>query len=191
VTSWPFRDRVKTILETSAYGFAYDEIAAAMEAGWAGSLTDLVDRITALKRMRDEANFLSILDSRKKKRAHRQITAGHDSSAVNPSKLEHDAREAPNELATVVSAQIGRHDRGARLQQRPAVVRGHGRQLETSSRSVVMVEDESYARTACRFSGRWARRRPHRRCDEDRRRSTRVPGVTFRPSRSASPLRCC
>src|SRR5439155_5298457 len=40
-----FGDRVKTILETSAYGFAYDEIAAAMEAGWSSSLTDLVDRI--------------------------------------------------------------------------------------------------------------------------------------------------
>ncbi len=99
-----FADRVKTILETSAYGFAYDEIAAAMEAGWAGSLTDLVDRITALKRVRDEANFLSILDSAKR---IANITAGHDSSSVNPARLEEDREKRLNDLADAVSEQIG------------------------------------------------------------------------------------
>jgi len=132
---------VKTILETSAYGFAYDEIAAAMEAGWAGSLTDLVDRITALKRMRDEANFLSILDSGE---AHRQHHRGHDSSAVNPSKLEHDAEKRLNELATVVSAQIddmiAERDYNNALQSFAAMAG----ELETFFEEVmVMVEDES------------------------------------------------
>ena len=40
-------ERVRTLLEASQYGFAYDEIAAAMEAGWASSLPDLVDPIPA------------------------------------------------------------------------------------------------------------------------------------------------
>src|SRR5205823_11570188 len=61
-----FAERVQTILETSAYGFAYDEIQAAMSAGWQGLLTDLVDRIEALKAVRNQANFLSILDSAKR-----------------------------------------------------------------------------------------------------------------------------
>src|SRR3954452_17016839 len=78
-----FAERVRTILEASAYGFAYDEIAAAMEAVWASSLTDLVDRITALKAMRGEANFLSILDSAKR---IANITAGQEaSSRIDPS----------------------------------------------------------------------------------------------------------
>lgn len=98
-----FADRVKTILETSAYAFAYDEIAAAMEAGWSSSLTDLVDRITALKSVRDEANFLSILDSAKR---IANITAGHDGSTVNPEKLETASERRLNDLATEVGAHI-------------------------------------------------------------------------------------
>jgi len=37
--------------------------------------------------MRDEANFLSILDSAKR---IANITAGHDSSTVSPAKLENE-----------------------------------------------------------------------------------------------------
>src|SRR5436853_5311489 len=44
-----FAERVQTILETSSYGFAYDEIQAAMAAGWEESLPELVDRIEAVK----------------------------------------------------------------------------------------------------------------------------------------------
>jgi glycyl-tRNA synthetase beta chain len=98
-----FADRVRTILETSAYGFAYDEIAAAMEAGWAPSLTDLVDRIAALKQVRGDANFLSILDSAKR---IDNITAGHDSSTVNPASLESKTERRLNVLATEVASQI-------------------------------------------------------------------------------------
>jgi glycyl-tRNA synthetase beta chain len=99
-----FADRVRTILETSAWGFAYDEIAAAMEAGWATApLTDLVDRITALKSVRDDTNFLSILDSAKR---IENITASHTATAVDPSKLESDTERRLAELAGAVSEQI-------------------------------------------------------------------------------------
>lgn len=98
-----FADRVRNILETSAYGFAYDEIAAAMEAGWASSLTDLVDRINAVKCVRDDANFLSILDSAKR---IANITAGHDSTQVAPAKLENDVEKRLNELADIVGDQV-------------------------------------------------------------------------------------
>jgi glycyl-tRNA synthetase beta chain len=136
-----FADRVKTILETSAYGFAYDEIAAAMEAGWAGSLTDLVDRISALKQMRNEANFLSILDSAKR---IANITAGHESSTVNAAKLEHDAEKRLNDLATVVSAQIddmiGERDYNNALQSFAAMA---GELESFFDEVMVMVEDEA------------------------------------------------
>ncbi|MCU1229050.1 MAG: glyS [Acidobacteria bacterium] len=98
-----FAERVRTLLETSAYNFAYDEIAAAMESGWSRSLTDLVNRIGAVKTLRDEANFLSILDSAKR---IANITAGHDSVSVDPSKLEHETERRLNSLADLVVDQI-------------------------------------------------------------------------------------
>jgi glycyl-tRNA synthetase beta chain len=99
-----FAERVRTLLEASAYGFAYDEIAAAMEAGWASSLTDLVDRITALKAMRDEPNFLSILDSAKR---IANITAGQETAArIDPSKLESDVERRLADLISLASEQI-------------------------------------------------------------------------------------
>jgi glycyl-tRNA synthetase beta chain len=98
-----FSDRVRTILEASQYNFAYDEIAAAMESGWQTSLTDLVDRVAAVKAIRDEANFLSILDSAKR---IANITAGHDSTDVAPSRLENDVERRLNELASEVGEQI-------------------------------------------------------------------------------------
>jgi len=98
-----FAERVRTILEASAWGFAYDEIAAAMEAGWTTSLTDLVDRIAALKAIRNEANFLSILDSAKR---IANITAGHDSTRVDASLLENDVERRLDTLATEVAVHI-------------------------------------------------------------------------------------
>jgi glycyl-tRNA synthetase beta chain len=82
-----FGERVQTILETSAYGFAYDEIQAAMAAGWAGYLPDLVDRIEALKAVRNDPDFLSILDSAKR---IANITEGHSAITVDRAKLESD-----------------------------------------------------------------------------------------------------
>ncbi len=96
-------ERVRTLLEMPRYGFAYDEIAAAMEAGWASSLTDLVDRIEALKAIRDDANFLSILDSAKR---IENITAGHTSIRVDAAKLEHATERRLNELGDAVNSHI-------------------------------------------------------------------------------------
>ncbi len=118
-----FSERVRTLLEMSRYGFAYDEIAAAMEAGWAGSLPDLVDRIEALKALRGEANFLSILDSAKR---IENITAGHASTSVDASRLEHDTEKRLNELADVVTVSDCRARDCAALSRRASLVRGHG-----------------------------------------------------------------
>ena len=98
-----FEERLRTLLEISQYGFAYDEIAAAMQGGWASSLTDLVDRVAALKRMRNDPNFLSILDSAKR---IANITAGHASSRVDRKQLQEPAEQRLDELATAVSEQI-------------------------------------------------------------------------------------
>jgi glycyl-tRNA synthetase beta chain len=98
-----FEERLRTLLEISQYGFAYDEIAAAMAAAWAASLTDLVDRITALKTIRNDANFLSILDSAKR---IANITAGHTAGRVDPARLESETERRLNELASAVSEQI-------------------------------------------------------------------------------------
>ncbi|HUP46415.1 MAG TPA: glycine--tRNA ligase subunit beta [Thermoanaerobaculia bacterium] len=98
-----FAERVRTILEASAWGFAYDEIAAAMESGWASSLTDLVDRTAALHQVRNEANFLSVLDSAKR---IANITEGHRPSAVDAGLLREPAEKRLNDLAAAVGGQI-------------------------------------------------------------------------------------
>ena len=54
--------------------------------GVALSLTDLVDRIQAVKSVRDDSNFLSILDSAKR---IANITAGTYLTRVDASRLEH------------------------------------------------------------------------------------------------------
>lgn len=140
-----FAERVRTILEASAYGFAYDEIAAAMEAGWASSLTDLVDRITALKAMRGEANFLSILDSAKR---IANITAGQETaSRIDPSKLETDIEKRLAELVSITTDQIeemiGERDYKRALETFAALAP----ELEIFFDEVmVMVEDEGIRR---------------------------------------------
>jgi len=99
-----FAERIATILEASAWQFAYDEIRAVMESGWQNiPLTDLVDRISALKAIRDEPDFLSLLDSAKR---IANITEDHDSTRVEAALLEHDVEKRLNELADLVSLQI-------------------------------------------------------------------------------------
>jgi glycyl-tRNA synthetase beta chain len=139
-----FSERVRTILETSAWQFAYDEIAAAMEAGWAPSLTDLVDRTSALKAMRNEPNFLSVLDSAKR---IANITAGHDGTDVDASRLEHASEKRLNELADTVLSQLA--ELLQERQYRPALesFAALGPELETFFKDVmVMVEDEGVRR---------------------------------------------
>jgi glycyl-tRNA synthetase beta chain len=139
-----FAERVRTILETSAWKFEYDEIAAAMEAGWAASLTDLVDRVTALKSMRNEANFLSILDSAKR---IANITAGQDAGTVDPARLEHPTEQRLAGLAGVVTAQISEMVTERQYRSALESFAAMAPELETFFNDVlVMVEDEALKR---------------------------------------------
>ncbi|HXH40858.1 MAG TPA: glycine--tRNA ligase subunit beta, partial [Thermoanaerobaculia bacterium] len=140
-----FAERVRTLLEASAYGFAYDEIAAAMEAGWASSLTDLVDRITAIKAMRNEPNFLSILDSAKR---IANITSGQESAArVDPSKLESDVERRLADLAAHVGEQIEEMIAERDYKRALETFAAMAPELETFFDEVmVMVEDEGVRR---------------------------------------------
>jgi glycyl-tRNA synthetase beta chain len=96
-----FAERVATILQGP---FLYDEIRAVMEARWSDLLlTDVADRIAALKSIRNVPNFLSVLDSSKR---IENITAGHSATLVDPSHLELEAEKRLNGLADVVSEQI-------------------------------------------------------------------------------------
>ncbi|HEU4522221.1 MAG TPA: glycine--tRNA ligase subunit beta [Thermoanaerobaculia bacterium] len=139
-----FAERVRTILEASAWGFAYDEIAAAMEAGWASSLTDLVDRTAALHQVRNEANFLSVLDSVKR---IANITAGHDSVAVDASRLQEPAEKRLNELAGVVTDQI--EELVAEREYRSALesFAGMAAELESFFNAVMVMTDDVALRT--------------------------------------------
>jgi glycyl-tRNA synthetase beta chain len=98
-----FAERVRTLLEAAPHSFAYDEVAAAMAAGWSSSLNELVDRTAAVRAMRNDPNFLKILDSAKR---IENITAGHQSTRVDSSKLEGDVERRLDQLATVVTEQI-------------------------------------------------------------------------------------
>lgn len=99
-----FAERVATILEQSAWGFAYDEIRAVMEAQWADiPLTDVVERIAALKAVRDTPDFLSVLDSAKR---IQNITEGHGERKVDPARLEHPTEKRLNDLADAVDSQV-------------------------------------------------------------------------------------
>jgi len=136
-----FAERVQTILETSSYGFAYDEIQAAMAAGWEESLPELVDRIEAVKAVRHDAGFLSILDSAKR---IANITEGHASTTVDHDRLENDVEKRLDKLADTVGPQVDeliaeRHYRDA-LRSFAAMAP----ELETFFRDVmVMVDDEA------------------------------------------------
>src|SRR5437764_3529979 len=139
-----FGERVRTLLEASQYGFAYDEIAAALEAGWAASLPDLVDRIAAVKAIRDEANFLSVLDSAKR---IANITAGHDSTRVDPAKLEHEVERRLNDLADAVGTQIDEMIAEREYQRALESFAAMAAELETFFKEVmVMVDDEGVRR---------------------------------------------
>jgi glycyl-tRNA synthetase beta chain len=139
-----FAERVQTILETSAYGFAYDEIQAAMAAGWDGLLPDLVDRITALKAVRNESNFLSLLDSAKR---IENITEGHDSTTVDASKLDNETEKRVNDLADAVVEQIDELIASRQYRDALQTFAAMGPELETFFRDVmVMVDDETLRR---------------------------------------------
>ena len=133
-------ERVRTILEASAWQFAYDEIAAAMESGWASSLTDLVDRVQALKSMRDESNFLSILDSAKR---IANITEKHTSTDVDASRLEHETERRLATLADMVTEQIAELAAGRQYRAALESFAAMAPELETFFKDVMVnVDDE-------------------------------------------------
>ena len=139
-----FAERVRNILEASAWGFAYDEIAAAMESGWASSLTDLVDRINALKAVRNESNFLSILDSAKR---IANITEGHDSTKVDAAKLKEPAEKRLNELTTAVAEQIDDMIAGRQYRNALESFAAMAPELESFFKDVLVnVDDENLRR---------------------------------------------
>jgi glycyl-tRNA synthetase beta chain len=136
-----FSERVRNLLEGR---FAYDEVSAAMEAGWAGSLTDLTDRAAAIRQVRDQANFLSILDSAKR---IANITAGHDSTTVDIKRLETATERRLSELASVVSQQIDEMIAERRYRQALESFAALAPELETFFKDVmVMVDDENLRR---------------------------------------------
>ncbi|HSY48972.1 MAG TPA: glycine--tRNA ligase subunit beta [Thermoanaerobaculia bacterium] len=140
-----FAERVRTLLEAPAYGFAYDEIAAAMEAGWASSLPDLLDRVTAVKAMRNEPNFLSILDSAKR---IANITAGQETAArIDPSKLENDVERRLADLVSIMSEQIDEMIAERAYKRALETFAAMAPELETFFDEVmVMVDDEAVRR---------------------------------------------
>jgi glycyl-tRNA synthetase beta chain len=139
-----FSERIQTILEASAWGFAYDEIQAAMHAGWKGELPDLVERIAAVKAVRGDANFLSLLDSAKR---IANITEGHASTRVDASRLEHATEKRLNELADTVLAQIG--ELSAERQYRAALesFAALAPELETFFKDVMVNVEDAAVRT--------------------------------------------
>jgi len=97
-------ERVRTLLESPPFGFAYDEISAAMESGWRASLTDLIDRAAAVREVRNEPQFLSLLDSAKR---IANITAGHPASSTDKAAFEHPTEKRLDALVDLVEEHIG------------------------------------------------------------------------------------
>lgn len=134
-----FGDRVRTLLESSSFGFAYDELAAVMASGWSNSLIDVHDRVVALRGIRNERQFLSILDSAKR---IANITEGASVSTVDRSLLAEPAEKRLAELGALVREQID--ELAARRQYREALesFAAMAPELETFFNEVlVMVED--------------------------------------------------
>lgn len=96
-------DRVRTLLQAPPYALAYDEVAATMEAGWMNSLPDLLERAKAVRRLRSDPRFLSILDSAKR---IANITAGQPESELNRNLLAEPAEKRLNDLSEVLVGQI-------------------------------------------------------------------------------------
>lgn len=95
-------ERVRNVLETS-WGYAYDEIAAAMSSGWTESLSDLRRRTDALHEARGLPEFLSILDSA---RRIANITPDGFEGVVQENLIEEDAEKRLFEIGRAVRSQI-------------------------------------------------------------------------------------
>lgn len=98
-----FAERVRTLLQGTLRSFAYDEIAAAMAAGWFFP-ADLADRIEAVRSARGGKDFLSLLDSAK--RIQNIIQKGDAAVAVRSDLLQLPAEQRLHSLHELVSEQI-------------------------------------------------------------------------------------
>ncbi|HUF18862.1 MAG TPA: glycine--tRNA ligase subunit beta [Thermoanaerobaculia bacterium] len=98
-----FAERVRTLFENTPHSLAYDEVAAVMASGWSNSITDALDRAKALREIRNQSSFLSILDSAKR---IANITADASSSSVDRSLLVEPAEKRLADLAHLVRDQI-------------------------------------------------------------------------------------
>ncbi|HEU5163730.1 MAG TPA: glycine--tRNA ligase subunit beta, partial [Thermoanaerobaculia bacterium] len=138
-------DRVRTLMEHPRYGgFAYDEIAAAMEAGWGGSLPDLADRLDAIRRARRSREFLSILDSAKR---IRNIAGEGADTAVDDALLEHATEKRLADLSRLVIEQIDELIASGKYGAALESFAGMAPELERFFEDVmVMVEDQAVRR---------------------------------------------
>ncbi|HVT02744.1 MAG TPA: glycine--tRNA ligase subunit beta [Thermoanaerobaculia bacterium] len=137
-------ERVRTVLETERFGLAYDEIAAAMASGWTASLPDLAQRAQAVREIRREKDFLSLLDSAKR---ISNITAGSEESLLRPELFEHPSEKRLNDLTAIVADQIEELTGDRRYLEALRSFAGLAPELETFFNDVmVMVEDESVKR---------------------------------------------
>jgi glycyl-tRNA synthetase beta chain len=96
-------DRVATLLESAPFNHAYDEVSAVMSSGWTASLREVLSRVQALSSVRNEANFLSILDSAKR---IANITAGAAASPVRNDLLQLPAEQRLAALVDLTTEQI-------------------------------------------------------------------------------------
>jgi glycyl-tRNA synthetase beta chain len=96
-------DRVRTMLEAPPFSFAYDEVAAGMAAGWTASLPDLRQRIAAVRAVRNQPRFLSLLDSAKR---IANITAGQEGGRIERSLMTDPGEKRLHDLAELVAEQI-------------------------------------------------------------------------------------
>ena len=138
-------DRVRTLLEHPRYGgFAYDEIAAAMTAGWGQSLSDLKERLAALREARESEEFLSLLDSAKR---IRNIAGESTTGAVDATALEHPTEKRLAQLADAVVDQIDELITQGRYRDALESFAAMAPELEQFFDDVlVMVEDEKLRR---------------------------------------------
>lgn len=98
-----FSERARTIFESAPHHLAYDEVAAVMASGWSNSIPDALDRAKALREIRNQSSFLSILDSAKR---IANITEGASGGAVDRSLLQEPAEKRLADLAHLVRDQI-------------------------------------------------------------------------------------
>jgi glycyl-tRNA synthetase beta chain len=137
-----FEERLRTLLEISQYGFAYDEIAAAMAAGWASSVSDLVERVRALHDLRaDRANlmFLSFLDSAKR---IENILAGYNGGPVDPKKFQYPEEQKLYDKAVEILPKIEEAIQSANYHQALSLFALVAKPLEWFFDEVMVMVDE-------------------------------------------------